>query len=350
MRRLPAVAATVALGLGLASTWAPAGSALTARIPAPQAATTAVSTGGREGVPRFGHVFLLIGENTSLSQVNATNTPYLALRLKPHAAWLTGYRALHDGSLADYIGMTSGQFRRCDVNDNLPYNPNTGKPTCAQRIDNLFRQLDVAHVSWTEWNESMPNPCAFFDTGADWAGNVYSTHHNPAVYYADIEGGRYSESSNAAPKPECIHKVVATGTSGPNDMTRFNSALASGHVARFNMVIPNDCQNGHDPCGTKNPPGQFDAFLRQEVPKIVASPAFGRDGLILITYDEWGDATPTNHHVAFVAVGPQVPPGVYPTPQFSHYSLLRTLEDGFVLRGHLLAAATARPINEIWRR
>lgn len=93
------------------------------------------------------------------------------------------------------------------------------KPTCAQRVNNLFHRLDAARVSWTEWNESLPNPCAFFDTGTDWAKDIYTTHHNPAVYYDDIEGGRYSENFNQAAKPECLHKVIAAGGTGLNDMS-----------------------------------------------------------------------------------------------------------------------------------
>ncbi len=345
MRRSLIVMVAVLLSVGLGAVGMSAAAAGSAgRVAGRQAGPA-----GLEGVPRFGHVFLLIGENTSLSQVNAENTPYIVRTLKPHAAWLTNYQALHDGSLSDYVGMTSGQFRPCDVNDDFPYNPNTGKPTCAQRINNLFHQLDTARVSWTEWNESMPNPCAFFDTGTDWAKDIYTTHHNPAVYYHDIEGGRYSENFNQAPRPECIHKVIAAGGTGLNDMSRFNAALINGHLARFNMVIPNGCEQGHDPCGTRNPPGQFDAFLRREVPKIEASRAFGANGLILITYDEWGDATPHNHRVAFLAVGPQVRPGMYRGGPFTHYGLLRTLEDGFGIRQHLRNAATARPISQIWK-
>jgi hypothetical protein len=344
MRRSLVIMVAVALGIGLGAVGM---SAAAAGAPG-RAAGHGRQAGpaGVDGVPRFGHVFLLIGENTSLSNDTPRNTPYLAGQLKPRAAWLTGYRALVDGSLANYIGMTSGQFRRCEVNNDLPYNLNTNKPTCHERINNLFHQLDAAGISWTEWNESMPNPCAFFDTGTSWWKDVYSTHHNPAVYYDDIEGARYFEDFNKAPNAECIHKVVATGTTGPNDMSAFNAALARGQVARFNMVIPNDCQNGHDPCGTANPFGQFDAFLRTEVPKIEASPAFGANGLILITYDEW--STPRDRRVAFVAAGPQVRPGIY-SGAFNHYSLLRTLEDGFGLRQHLRNAATARPISQIWK-
>jgi phosphatidylinositol-3-phosphatase len=94
---------------------------------------------------------------------------------------------------------------------------------------------------------------------------------------------------------------------------------------------------------------QFDAFLKREVPKIEASPAFGKNGLILITYDEWGDSTPHNHHVLFLALGPQVRRGVYSSGSFNHYSLLRTLEDGFGISKHLLKAAKAKPINHVWK-
>ncbi len=337
MRRALAVSIIAALALGVAVSGMSSA-----------AAPRSVTPSRLEHVPRFGHVFLIIGENTSLSQDSARTTPYLALHLKPSGAWLTNYFGIHGGSLSDYVAMTSGQFRRCDANDDFPYSPNTGKPTCAQRIDNLFHQLDSAHLSWTEWNESMPNPCAFFDTGTDWAKNIYTTHHNPAVYYDDIEGARYSENFNQAPKRECIHRVIPTGTTGPDDMSAFNAALAKGHMARFNMVIPNGCEQGHDPCGG-NRLRQFDTFLRREVPRIEASPSFGTNGVILITYDEWGDSTPHNHRVAFLALGPQVRPGVYHRGHFSHYSLLRTLEDGFGIAHHLRHAAKVRPINQIWK-
>jgi hypothetical protein len=50
----------------------------------------------------------------------------------------------------------------------------------------------------------------------------------------------------------------------------------------------------------------------------------------------------------WAAAGPQVQPGVY-GGSFTHYSFLRTLEDGFGLDGYLGFAAGAQPINTIWR-
>ncbi len=65
---------------------------------------------GLESIPAFGHVFVLIGENTSYVEVTPQRAPYLTQTFKPQAAWLTQYSALHSGSLSDYIGMTSGQY------------------------------------------------------------------------------------------------------------------------------------------------------------------------------------------------------------------------------------------------
>jgi hypothetical protein len=171
------------------------------------------------------------------------------------------------------------------------------------------------------------------------------------MYYDNIEGGVYQD--NIAPSPECLTNVVATGTTKPNDMSWFNKALATGDVPRFNFVIPNDCQQGHDICGhSTDTVGQFDRFLAREIPKIEASPAFDANSVIIVTYDEWGDQPPPpagDHRVVFLALGRPVNPGVYTSGPYNHYSFLRTMEDAFSLKGHLKHARTAKPINTIWK-
>ena len=49
----------------------------------------AASATGIEGVPAFGHVFVIIGENTELSALTMNNAPYLLGTIKPNSAWLT---------------------------------------------------------------------------------------------------------------------------------------------------------------------------------------------------------------------------------------------------------------------
>lgn len=42
-------------------------------------------------VPSFGHVFVIVGENKSLFQINSSDAPYIMGTLKPHGAWFTEY-------------------------------------------------------------------------------------------------------------------------------------------------------------------------------------------------------------------------------------------------------------------
>jgi hypothetical protein len=94
---------------------------------------------------------------------------------------------------------------------------------------------------------------------------------------------------------------------------------------------------------------QFDDFLRREVPKIEASPAFGADGLLIVVWDEGADPPLSPLHVGALLDGPLVRPGAVDAARLTHYGLLRTLEDGFGIRRHLAHAAKARPITGIWR-
>jgi hypothetical protein len=133
------------------------------------------------------------------------------------------------------------------------------------------------------------------------------------------------------------------GTSGPNDTSTMDAALASGRVGDLNVLVPNDCENGHDPCGTSDRVRQFDDFLAREVPKIQASPAYDATSRIIITWDEGSDPPLNPGNPLLVALGAGVTPHVVRSGSYSHYSLLRTLEDGFGL-APLRHARTARPL------
>ena len=298
---------------------------------------------GHDGVPAFGHVFVIIGENTARGNMSAAVAPYQFGTLKPASAWVNNYWSFPvDGSLANYIGMTSGQYTTCDINNNLP-------AKCHQRTNNIFHQMDVHNMSWKLWAESATGPCDFFDSGTNWNGNTYGAHHNPAVYYDNITGGSYSEAR--PPKKECLKNIIPTGTTAPNDTSALDAALASGTgLGQLNIIVPNDCENSHDRCGQGSRYNQFDQFLQREIPKIEASPAFGSDGVIFVTYDEGADpGIPNRFNIQMEVTGPLVQPGVYSGGvRWSHYSLLRTLEDGFGFH-YLGGAKTARPLGNIWK-
>src|SRR5262249_44088794 len=109
-------AAAVAVVVGtVAATSSPA--AATAGSTSAASVRSAPSASGLEGVPRFGHVFLIIGENTTYSHLDSTNAPYLAGRLRSTAAWLSNYSAATHWSQANYVALTAGSFTACDQRD-----------------------------------------------------------------------------------------------------------------------------------------------------------------------------------------------------------------------------------------
>lgn len=279
-------------------------------------------------VPRLGHVFLIVGENTSASQVTARRAPYLTRTLRPTGAWLTNYHAFpRSSSLGQYIAMVSGQFTRCEANNALPAG-------CHQAAPNLFSQLDASGRTWRDWQESMPAPCFPRDAGRPALHNEYSAHHNPALYFTGL-------------RAVCPAASLPMGGRGAKATEGFDAALAAGAVGNLNLIVPNDCENGHDPCGGDRV-RHFDAFLAREVPRIEASPAFGADGVIIVTWDEGADPPKDPGHVGALLLGPTVRAGIVDRARHDHYGLERTLAAAFGVPA-LAHARHAAPITAVWR-
>jgi hypothetical protein len=304
-----------------------------------------------EGVPRLGHVFVIIGENTTYDHVTATDMPYLMETFRPQSAWLTQYYAATHWSQANYVALVTGQFTRCEQQD---YGA-----ACHQDVENLFHQLDQSRLTWKTWLEAGTARC---DTGS--GGSCTSdtpcpltgfyTTGNPAILFDNIEGpdGVWSATN---PSQECLQNDVPAGDD-KDPMGFFHQALASGDLANFNLVIPNGCEDGEGNCAPiNNRYTQFDVFLAREVPLILASPAFGTNDVIVVLYDEderAGGMAAKNGlgqggHTVCAILSPSIVPGEYDDITY-HYSLLRTIQDGFGISDYLGHAAEVAPISTIW--
>ena len=302
-------------------------------------ASAVVAAPASAAVPRLGHVFLIVGENTSYAQITPRHAPFLTGTIRPQGAWVTNDHSFtRSSSLGEYIAMVSGQFTRCEANNDLPDH-------CHQRAPSLFAQLAASGRSWRDWEESMTNACDPIDSGAAWARNIYSAHHNPALYFTGLQGGRVDEAIAPAARaaPTTPH-----GHDGTRRHVRLRRRAAVGSRRQPQPGGPNDCENGHAPCGTGDRIRQFDDFLAREVPKIEGSPALGADGTILITWDEGSDPPQDPGHVLLAAVGPLVRPGAVDAVRHDHYGLERTLAEGFGVRP-LAHARTATALTAIWR-
>jgi hypothetical protein len=292
-------------------------------------------------VPPIGPVFVLIGENTDYQHLDATSSPYTMNNLRPRSAWFTNYYAATHWSQANYIALTSGRFTDCEQAD-FGY-------ACRDDVDNVFHQLEVARRSWHVWLEAGTAKC---DTGS--GGSCTSndpcpltgfyTTGNPPINYTDIS---YAD---------CLANDVPAGDE-TDGMSAFNAALARGDVSDFNMVIPNGCEDGEANCKpVNNRYTQFDDFLAREVPLIQASPAYDRNAVIVVLFDEaqrQGGINPKDpltaggHTICFL-IGPGVQPGSYGRTTYA-YSVLRMLQDGYGVGPYLGHAAEVRTIDQIWR-
>jgi hypothetical protein len=129
--------------------------------------------------------------------------------------------------------------------------------------------------------------------------------------------------------------------------------LASvARTPRFSFITPNLCNDGHDfPC-TNQPGGasalaDVDAFLETWVPKITGSPAFRKNGLLEIIFDEAssseaescceempgpgsplpGVTGPGGGRVGAILISPLIKPGTVSSSPYNHYSSLASWEN-----------------------
>ncbi len=306
----------------------------------------------QEGVPSFGHVFLIIGENTDYSKVTGASMPYLVTTVRPNAAWFTNYYAATHWSEANYVALVSGQYNACEQGDGSP-------ASCHQGVDNLFHQLDAAKLTWSTWLDGGNAACPLSFTSTEQSSSYFTTG-NPPTIFDDIEGTN-GVWSGTAPSQECLTRDVPAGPAVPpsviNDtgMAWFNENLSTGTVANFNFIVPNACNSADSNCQpVANRYTQFDEFLARQVPLIEASKAFGRNGVIVILFDEdmrqggMSNVGPgQGGHTVCALLSPLVVPGDY-APTTYAYSVLRTSQDGFGLSPYLAGAGQVEPLPVVW--
>jgi len=229
-------------------------------------------------------VFVVVMENRSAAAALAR--PYTA-ELARRFALAANYRALSHPSLPNYLALTSGSTFGIQ-DDGYHLLPRSG----------IGDQLERRGISWRAYMEGLTGDCRQ-DHGR------YVVRHDPFAYY----GGT------------CPGQVVSFGP--------LDADLAGAGTPRFAWITPDTCHDGHD-CSARD----ADAFLARLVPKILASPAWTRGGVLLLTWDE--DDGETGNQVTTIVASPELKAQRSDRP-YDHYSLLATTED--LLRVPRLGAA-----------
>ncbi|GAC1610543.1 MAG: alkaline phosphatase family protein [Mycobacteriales bacterium] len=321
---------------------------------------------GLEGIPHFDHVVVLTEENEAAATTFATDSPAHYLKsLRSRGVFLPNYYGTGHASLDNYVAMVSGQ----------PPQPSTMSDcggqslwTCVQPQGlqvggrNLADQLEDRHLNWRSYQDGTSVPCFHApyspgdpspDTyqGDSSAGTKnYADRHNPFLYFPDVIGNPGRCAAHQRPYAE------------------LKRDLASNTLPDFSFITPDTCHDGHDnPCAGQKTGGLVtaDAWLKAQLPSLLSYLA-RHNGLLIVNFDEGG--TPKSPQDAAanageyscqscavgglggrtgaILVSPRLPQGRTVTTSYDHFSLLRTIEDGFGIAEHLNHAAQAAPLTD----
>ncbi|MDX6198065.1 MAG: hypothetical protein QOJ79_1216 [Actinomycetota bacterium] len=336
-------------------------------------------------VPKIGHLFVIELENKGFDTTFASTAPaYLARTLPSQGALLTQYFGTGHASLDNYITQVSGQaanvYTQADCQQYVDVVPGTPVPDGSGQVvgqgcvypaavKTLPDQLAAAGQTWHGYMEDLGadptrekatcgNPGSSAGAGTHdptqsaSANDQYAARHNPFAYF---------------------HSLLDTGACDRNvgPLTRLPADLRNASTtANFSWITPDLCSDGHDTgCADGRPGGlqSINDFLKVWVPRITSSPAFKKDGLLVITFDEAdvpgeadaccgnptgpntpmpGIAGPGGGRTGAVLLSPFIKPGTRSDVPYDHYSALRSYEDLLGIRtggtdgkGHLGYAA-----------
>lgn len=328
------------------------------------------ASGADEPTPtKIGHVFVIVLAGHGFDATFGTDSPatYLNGTLRPQGTLLSGYRTLGRAGLPDALAMVGGQPPNADTRADCPTYREIAPTAAPSRtgeiaadgcvypntVTTIADQLSASRRSWKAYVEDLdrgpapapgvpakttcrhPGSDAADDTLRARPGDGYATRRNPFVYY---------------------HSLLDLGDCDANDgaLGALEADLASASATpSLAYIAPNLCNDGTDsPCVDGTPGGlaAADAFLATWVPKILASPAYRQDGLLVVAFA--GDVTPP-------AAGAPAPDPAAPTTNgallvsryaqaggtngtaYDPYALLRSLEDLFALRPLARAAAAS---------
>jgi phosphatidylinositol-3-phosphatase len=278
-------------------------------------------------IPPSSHVVLIIEENTSYSTTLA-HMPWLVSQGAAYGH-TTNYVSNTGGSAMDYLWLASGSCHSA-VNCVLPagtHNFNCDGNGCPSPItdDNIFREMNNQGISWKVYAQSYAAAGGTVTTPDGANATHYYRRHNGATWYSDI-------LSNVAGSQS---KIV--------DFSHFATDLANNALPQFTIIAPDGANDGHD-----TGPAPADAFLKANLPALLAKPYFqaGGDGLLLITFDNGDADVPGLVYTALI--GPNVTPNFVSSTPYKHENTLRTILEALQIPVHPGASATAGPMNDFF--
>jgi len=269
----------------------------------------------------FDRVLIIVLENQNYS--SAMKDPFLA-QLAETGASFSNFHALIHPSYPNYLAMVGGSLFGVRSNDQITLPDDNSHRTIADFLD------------WKNYAEDYPaEPQPFLgDRGK------YFRKHVPFLSFAKIQ---HESSAN----------VVSVSTKDPHnrfvaDVDGFRSDPTKHPLPRYMFYSPNVDDDGHDPVllpgrGLKKASSWLNKFLKESFPLDEKM----KGTLVIVTFDE-SEYFEKTERIYTVFLGDMVKPGEI-TKTYTHYSVLRTIEDNFGLLPFNSGDRNAEPITGVWK-
>jgi hypothetical protein len=245
----------------------------------------------------FDRIFIIMLENELESTVR--QDPFM-LELESQGVRLSDYHGVAHPSQPNYIATIAGV-------------PVVADDSC-QDIDrpNLVDLLEAKGITWKAYIEDLPEDDKTVCISAD---RLYFRKHNPFISFNSVRND-----------PGRLAKIV--------NASRLKDDLAAKVLPQFCWYTPNIQNDGHTPPGVAT--GDFShsvaflsRWLKAFLPPLLGDPDFSKNTLVVITFDE--SIPHADNHVYTTLLGDMVRPDTTESGHYSHYSLLRTVEENFQL-------------------
>lgn len=327
-------------------------------------------------MPRYDHIFVIIGENKGFKQLmdHPELTPNLHRLAAEYGLASQFYGEVHS-SEGNYIAMLAGDTFGIHDDDAFYCHAGVKDEFCEKSADpnyadhsigarSLMDQLAVRHLTWKGYFEDIPapgslmprSPTPMYPAKGE-AFQLYAAKHNGFVNFADVHEAPYKDRKE--------HFV---------NFNQLYADLDSSNVPNYAHIVPNQCNEMHGlgsddaavvPKGCSEDRDEAaviqrgDAEFGMLVDKIMHSKVWAEKGntAIVVTFDEnnkeerksgpQGCCGYDPHSLANFGGGQIVTIVITnhgprhlvdPTP-YNHYSLLRTTEAAFGIDEYLGHAA-----------
>jgi phospholipase C len=344
------------------------------------AADGAAPPSGAAKIPRYEHIFVIIEENKSYSEIIGEHS--IATNINAFAeqyGQATQFYAEVHPSEGNYVAMLGGDTFGIHDDDAYYCKPGLQDRFCPKAgkegyVDHtvstvsLADQLESHGLTWKAYMESIPDPGS---DAARWPTRDKPVPGLPPELYAVKHNG-FMTFKRVQDDPQRAQKIVGFDV--------LEHDLASGELPSYAHIVPNQCNDMHGREGPDAPAdctkanGGADLIRRGDrmagklVNEIMQSRVWASAGnvAIVITFDEngkaerdapvqgccgWDPRSAANFgggRIPTIVITNHGVRGVRDATPYNHYSLLRTTEDAFGIDEHLRNAGnTAAGVQDM---